>query len=117
MDIKMLSDSMITRSLYFPAGAALVALALSVQACQKVPLLAPSGSTITLTSLATALPANGRTTIIAQVIEPAGTPPHAGTLVSFSTNLGTVRSEEHTSELQSLAYLVCRLLLEKKNKK
>src|SRR2546425_7409220 len=30
---------------------------------------------------------------------------------------GTPRSEEHTSELQSLAYLVCRLLLEKKKKK
>src|SRR5687767_15709118 len=29
----------------------------------------------------------------------------------------TARSEEHTSELQSLAYLVCRLLLEKKKKK
>src|SRR2546425_8340655 len=29
----------------------------------------------------------------------------------------SVRSEEHTSELQSLAYLVCRLLLEKKKKK
>src|SRR5687767_15597025 len=28
---------------------------------------------------------------------------------------GHLRSEEHTSELQSLAYLVCRLLLEKKN--
>src|SRR3712207_8361834 len=27
------------------------------------------------------------------------------------------RSEEHTSELQSRQYLVCRLLLEKKNKK
>src|SRR5205823_14035306 len=27
---------------------------------------------------------------------------------------GVARSEEHTSELQSLAYLVCRLLLEKK---
>src|SRR2546425_5150900 len=27
----------------------------------------------------------------------------------------TMRSEEHTSELQSLAYLVCRLLLEKQN--
>src|SRR6185437_9903625 len=27
---------------------------------------------------------------------------------------GDIRSEEHTSELQSLAYLVCRLLLEKK---
>src|SRR2546425_5207986 len=29
----------------------------------------------------------------------------------------SIRSEEHTSELQSLAYLVCRLLLEKKKKK
>src|SRR3712207_7872193 len=29
----------------------------------------------------------------------------------------TRRSEEHTSELQSRQYLVCRLLLEKKNKK
>src|SRR2546425_4220744 len=29
---------------------------------------------------------------------------------------GNMRSEEHTSELQSLAYLVCRLLLEKKKK-
>src|SRR5205823_14584193 len=31
--------------------------------------------------------------------------------------LRSTRSEEHTSELQSLAYLVCRLLLEKKKKK
>src|SRR2546425_2963745 len=31
------------------------------------------------------------------------------------TGLAGTRSEEHTSELQSLAYLVCRLLLEKKN--
>src|SRR5687767_15761145 len=31
--------------------------------------------------------------------------------------LRIARSEEHTSELQSLAYLVCRLLLEKKKKK
>src|SRR3989441_7913371 len=30
---------------------------------------------------------------------------------------GRQRSEEHTSELQSLAYLVCRLLLEKKKTK
>src|SRR2546425_7129604 len=29
---------------------------------------------------------------------------------------GLLRSEEHTSELQSLAYLVCRLLLEKKKR-
>src|SRR2546425_5823060 len=32
------------------------------------------------------------------------------------SNFHAVRSEEHTSELQSLAYLVCRLLLEKKKK-
>src|SRR3712207_8439841 len=31
-------------------------------------------------------------------------------------HVGTVRSEEHTSELQSRQYLVCRLLLEKKKK-
>src|SRR3712207_8464929 len=31
-------------------------------------------------------------------------------------NRGFVRSEEHTSELQSRQYLVCRLLLEKKKK-
>src|SRR5258707_4670320 len=30
---------------------------------------------------------------------------------------GWIRSEEHTSELQSRQYLVCRLLLEKKKKK
>src|SRR2546425_6711573 len=35
-------------------------------------------------------------------------------MVIGTTSLG--RSEEHTSELQSLAYLVCRLLLEKKKK-
>src|SRR5205823_15126767 len=35
--------------------------------------------------------------------------------VNWQTGQETLRSEEHTSELQSLAYLVCRLLLEKKN--
>src|SRR2546425_3639552 len=33
-----------------------------------------------------------------------------------ATSSAILRSEEHTSELQSLAYLVCRLLLEKKKK-
>src|SRR5687767_15499999 len=51
--------------------------------------------------------------------------PHRGTdggdvLPGASTGCRAVRaggrSEEHTSELQSLAYLVCRLLLEKKKK-
>src|SRR2546425_8621659 len=47
----------------------------------------------------------------------------AGCWASSSSNperrqdlLREARSEEHTSELQSLAYLVCRLLLEKKKK-
>src|SRR5687767_15189473 len=35
--------------------------------------------------------------------------------ISIRDTSGT-RSEEHTSELQSLAYLVCRLLLEKKKR-
>src|SRR2546423_4926726 len=48
-----------------------------------------------------------------------------GVLVAWLAPFGAVaelagpsamRSEEHTSELQSLAYLVCRLLLEKKKK-
>src|SRR2546425_6203733 len=34
-----------------------------------------------------------------------------------TARVGSERSEEHTSELQSLAYLVCRLLLEKKKKR
>src|SRR3712207_8695267 len=33
---------------------------------------------------------------------------------SLSQSLSDIRSEEHTSELQSRQYLVCRLLLEKK---
>src|SRR3712207_8191485 len=36
---------------------------------------------------------------------------------SSSSRKRDTRSEEHTSELQSRQYLVCRLLLEKKNKK
>src|SRR3712207_7606914 len=35
--------------------------------------------------------------------------------VDFTPNYDNERSEEHTSELQSRQYLVCRLLLEKKN--
>src|SRR3712207_7866267 len=43
----------------------------------------------------------------------------ASGILSMSRMIGGtfgVRSEEHTSELQSRQYLVCRLLLEKKNK-
>src|SRR3712207_7407235 len=41
--------------------------------------------------------------------------PRRGFLASFWSSVsGEARSEEHTSELQSRQYLVCRLLLEKK---
>src|SRR5438445_3494117 len=45
-------------------------------------------------------------------------PPTSRATASASSREGLVRarSEEHTSELQSRQYLVCRLLLEKKNK-
>src|SRR5262245_62867618 len=43
-----------------------------------------------------------------------GRGPDAATRSSFDED--PLRSEEHTSELQSLRHLVCRLLLEKKNK-
>src|SRR3712207_7772693 len=41
---------------------------------------------------------------------------HAGVDLGFELGLPLLRSEEHTSELQSRQYLVCRLLLEKKKK-
>src|SRR5229473_8252591 len=43
--------------------------------------------------------------------------PRRGYVPDFLTPPPRTRSEEHTSELQSLAYLVCRLLLETKKKK
>src|SRR2546425_9102216 len=48
-----------------------------------------------------------------------GIPTRARRCAGLLQRLGALawRSEEHTSELQSLAYLVCRLLLEKKKKK
>src|SRR5205823_11466445 len=41
-------------------------------------------------------------------------PPDGAGGASGRARIPAPRSEEHTSELQSLAYLVCRLLLEKK---
>ena len=72
------------------AIAVLCILAVLTSGCDKVPLLAPSGSLITLTASTTALPVNGSTVLIAQLIEASGTPPHSGTRVTFSTTLGTV---------------------------
>src|SRR5687767_15584645 len=54
------------------------------------------------------------------VSAPPSPPPPITTVARSSAPARAIasvpRSEEHTSELQSLAYLVCRLLLEKKKK-
>src|SRR5215203_7142071 len=47
----------------------------------------------------------------------AGTGGSPGYSSTIRTSPSSTRSEEHTSELQSRQYLVCRLLLEKKKKK
>src|SRR2546425_2534974 len=53
-----------------------------------------------------------------ELLRAHGTAARRAAIHDFSWDTkGQVRSEEHTSELQSLAYLVCRLLLEKKKKK
>jgi hypothetical protein len=79
--------------------AVLVGLAILTTACQKVPLLAPGGSVITLTSSVTVLPINGSADLIAQVIEPAGTPPQRGTLVSFTTTLGSIEPSQAETDI------------------
>ena len=96
---------------------ALAALSL-VSACDKVPLLAPSGSVITLFPTSSSVPLNGSIDIVATVIENgttastgtggtgaggtgtstsnvgAGTPVQNGTLVTFTTTLGRIEPSE-----------------------
>jgi len=75
-------------------GGVAAAFVLAAVGCEKVPLMAPSGSTITLTTATSALGLNGTAEIGAQVIEAAGTPPHSGTHVTFLTSLGTMEPSE-----------------------
>lgn len=96
-------------------------LSLVSSACDKVPLLAPSGTVITIFPTATNVPANGSIDIVATVIENgvattptqppangeggaptqgssstagAGTPVQNGTLISFTTTLGRIEPSE-----------------------
>jgi hypothetical protein len=98
----MLSNLIIARSKYrIPVRVVLGLLVpiLVTAACEKVPLLAPTGSTITLTASTNALPVNGSTDIIAQVLESAGTPPHSGTVISFTTTLGFIEPSEARTDI------------------
>ena len=68
--------------------------ALIAAGCDKVPLLAPTNTTIRLTSRLGVLPIAGSTEITAIVIESAGTPVQNGTVVTFTSSLGTVEPRE-----------------------
>ena len=67
-------------------------------ACDKVPLLAPTESTVTLSINTTTLPINGTAEVLATVIEPAGTPVHNGTLVSFTSSVGVIEPRDARTE-------------------
>src|SRR3989441_7110651 len=59
---------------------------------------------------------SGRAVFDAKEASPFGVRVGKPVEIDFPAVMERMRSEEHTSELQSLAYLVCRLLLEKKKK-
>lgn len=71
----------------------LIALMASA-ACDKVPLTAPTGSTVTLFSNTTIVPVNGTAEITATVIESGGTLVQNGTLVTFTTTIGQLEPNE-----------------------
>jgi PKD repeat protein len=95
---------------------ALLALPVAlIASCDKVPLLAPTGSVITLFPVATTVSLNSEVTIIATVIENgsapagngsgsgptttttstgAGTPVQNGTLITFTTTIGRIEPAE-----------------------
>ncbi len=73
---------------------AVVSSAIAAGACDSVPLLAPTSSTISVSAPISVLPIGGSTEIQAFVAESSGTPVQNGTTVRFSTNLGTVNPVE-----------------------
>jgi hypothetical protein len=84
--------------------------AVAMASCHRAPLLAPTGSSITLVASTNVLPVNGATDILAILNEGVlqggsgnagstvsaggGTPVHDGTVVSFSTSLGRIEPAE-----------------------
>jgi adhesin/invasin len=73
---------------------ALVASLAVLAACDKVPLTAPTESTIALSAAGSSVPANGSVDIVATVTEKAGTAAQNGTVVTFTTTLGTITPAE-----------------------
>ena len=76
------------------AGLAVCLTAAGFVSCDKMPLAAPTESTITLYASSTTVGLNGSVDITATVIESAGTPVQNGTVVTFTTTLGTIEPLE-----------------------
>ncbi|MDO8677569.1 MAG: Ig-like domain-containing protein [Acidobacteriota bacterium] len=62
--------------------------------CDKMSLVSPTGSTITLTINKTSVPINGTAEVTAAVIESAGTPVQNGTVVTFTSSFGVIEPLE-----------------------
>ena len=65
-------------------------LAVLTLSCDKVPLTAPTGSSVTLSAATRTLSTGGTTEVTAFVLEGSGTPVQNGTHVTFTTTLGTI---------------------------
>jgi PKD repeat protein len=78
----------------FGASCAFLVSAVAATGCDKVPLLAPTNSTVTLTAPTRTLPLGGTTEVTATVLESGGTPVQNGTTVRFTTSLGSVAPVE-----------------------
>lgn len=87
------------RSLRFdvPLVISVVLLGLVVSACDTAPLLAPTQSTISVGASTLRASLNSEVELFASVQENSGTPVHDGTLVTFTTTLGTLVPREATT--------------------
>ena len=100
-----------TRSRSWQAAAALglaaCLAAAGLASCDKMPLSAPTESTITLYANSTTVGLNGSVDITATVIESSGTPVQNGTVVNFTTTLGTIEpNEARTNNGKAVAKLL-----------
>lgn len=75
------------RRIYYGVG---VIAALVCISCDRVPLLAPTNSTVIIDAQSRVVPTGGSTEVTATVIESGGTPVQNGTVVRFTTTLGRV---------------------------
>src|SRR5438045_8343177 len=114
MRVLSLASPMVTHMKRSFAGLALLGLIVSLSfasACDKVPLVAPSGSVITLFAAANSVPLNGDVEIVANVIEngttqsapstPGTTTPGTGTTGTTSTTSAGAGTDRKSTRLNS----------------